>query len=378
MTFLAPVALGAILDFEATRVAVVGGRRVIQVRVRAGETDVALGEAIVDPLPTAFVFPGQGIQRRGLGAEGRPARGPRVRSGSAPTLTRARCSGSRCSTSSSATRASCAWPTGACVRHPSGVLFRTEFTQPALVALAAAQFAELRAEGALGDDVTAAGHSVGEFSALHALGALSLEDALTLVHRRGDAMQAHVPRDADGTSPYRLAVVDPAGADVEALLADDPVEIVNHNATGRQYAVAGTADALAALEQRLGKRVVRVLPGIDVPFHSSVLAPRRRDVPRTSGGRGASMPSGWSGAGSRTSPAARSAATTTSSICWRASSPRRCAGSRCSTRSRVRRADRGRAAARRRAHRPRPDDAGRHGPSCCTANATATSCSTAT
>ncbi len=71
VTFLAPVALGAILDFEATRVAVVGGRRVIQVRVRAGETDVALGEAIVDPLPTAFVFPGQGIQRRGLGAEGR-------------------------------------------------------------------------------------------------------------------------------------------------------------------------------------------------------------------------------------------------------------------------------------------------------------------
>ncbi len=57
------------------------------------------------------------------------------------------------------------------------------------------------------------------------------------------------------------------------LLANDPVEIVNHNATGRQYAVAGTADALAALEQRLGKRTVRVLPGIDVPFHSSVLAP---------------------------------------------------------------------------------------------------------
>ena len=93
------------------------------------------------------------------------------------------------------------------------------------------------------------------------------------MHRRGEAMQAHVPRGADGTSPYRLAVVDPAGADIAALLADDPVEVVNHNATGRQYAVAGTADALAALEQRLGKRAVRVLPGIDVPFHSSVLQP---------------------------------------------------------------------------------------------------------
>ena len=86
-------------------------------------------------------------------------------------------------------------------------------------------------------------------------------------------MQAHVPRGADGTSPYRLAVVDPAGADIEALLEADAVEIVNHNATGRQYAVAGTADAIAALEPRLGKRTVRVLPGIDVPFHSSVLSP---------------------------------------------------------------------------------------------------------
>ena len=65
---------------------------------------------------------------------------------------------------------------GRVVRHPSGVLFRTEFTQPALVALAAAQLAELRAEGAIGDaDAWPPGHSVGEFAALHALGALALE-----------------------------------------------------------------------------------------------------------------------------------------------------------------------------------------------------------
>ena len=82
------------------------------------------------------------------------------------------------------------------------------------------------------------------------------------MHRRGELMQAHVPRDANGVSPYRMGVVeDIAGLD------DAHVEVVNHNAPGRQYAIAGTAEAL----ERLGRRA-RILPGIDVPFHSSVLS----------------------------------------------------------------------------------------------------------
>ncbi len=149
---------------------------------------------------------------------------------------------------------------GRVARHPDGVLFRTEFTQVALVALAAAQLAELRAEGAIGDLTVAAGHSVGEFAALHALGALSLEAALSLVWQRGLAMQHHVPRAADGSSPYRLAVV----KSLEGLPGD--VEVVNHNAPGRQYAIVGTVDAIAALG-----RDARVVPGIDIPFHSSAL-----------------------------------------------------------------------------------------------------------
>ena len=271
VTFLAPVELGAVLDFEATRVAVSEGRRVVQVRVRAGETDVALGEAVVDQPPTALLFPGQGIQRPGLGADGRGrSRAARAVWERADVHTRERLGFSLLDVVERNPR-ELRLADGRVRRHPNGVLYRTEFTQPALLVLAAAQLAELRAEGAVGERVIAAGHSVGEFAALHALGALELEPALDLVYRRGELMQAHVPRDADGASPYRLAVVDPSAAGIEIEALEGDVEVVNHNATGRQYAVAGTAGAMAALEARYGRRAVRVLPGIDVPFHSSVL-----------------------------------------------------------------------------------------------------------
>lgn len=258
VSFLAPVALGAPLDFEATRVAVVDGRRVVQVRVRVGETDVALGEAVIDAPPTAWIFPGQGIQRAGLGADGRArSRAARAVWARADAHTRAALGFSLLEVVEANPR-ELRLADGRVARHPDGVLFRTEFTQPALLALAAAQVAELRESGAAGDALVAAGHSVGEFAALLALGAIDLETALTLVWERGLAMQAHVPRAADGSSPYRLAVV----GSTEAL---GDVEVVNLNAPD-QYAVVGTAEAIAALGAR-----ARVVPGIDVPFHSSHL-----------------------------------------------------------------------------------------------------------
>ena len=260
VSFLAPVSLGAALDFEATRSAIVDGRRVVQVRVRANDVDVALGEAVIDGPPTALIFPGQGIQRAGLGADGRArSRAARAVWASADAHTRAALGFSLLEVVEANPR-ELRLADGRVARHPDGVLFRTEFTQAALVALAAAQLAELRAEGALGDVPVAAGHSVGEFAALHALGALSLEAALSLVWQRGLAMQHHVPRAADGSSPYRLAVV----KSLDGL--PDDVEVVNHNAPGRQYAIVGTADAIAALG-----RDARVVPGIDIPFHSSAL-----------------------------------------------------------------------------------------------------------
>ena len=116
---------------------------------------------------------------------------------------------------------------------------------------------------------------------------LTLEGAIELVFARGQGMHGLVPRDDEGNSEYRLAVIRPhlarlthaqAEALVAAVAADTGqlCEIVNHNLRGKQYAVAGTLGSLAELEQRIGagqpgRPPMLLVPGIDVPFHSSAL-----------------------------------------------------------------------------------------------------------
>ena len=280
MSFVAPIALGAELELQAARVALQDGLEVIEVTVLADGALAATGEALVARPRTVLTFCGQGVQRRGLGADGRArSRAARAVWERADACTRARLGFSLLDVvERNPTELRLA--DGRVLRHPDGVLARTELTQPALVTLHAAQLAELREAGALGDDAAfAAGHSAGEFSALVALGALELETALELVFARGELMQRHVARDARGRSEYRMAVVDPSLAaltlaELEAAVGDvEGVEIVNHNALGRQYAVAGSRAAVAALAARIGASALRVLPGIDVPFHSSLLVP---------------------------------------------------------------------------------------------------------
>lgn len=286
--FTAPLALGAPIELRARRAGREDGALVVDVEVAAGDDVVALGEAVVAAPPTALVFPGQGVQEPGLGGEGRArSRAARETWERADACTRERLGFSLLDVVER-NPAELRLADGSVARHPAGVLFRTEFTQPALVALAAAQTAELREAGALPGGAIVAGHSVGEFSALVALGVLPLEAALELVHARGLAMQRHVPRDAEGRSGYGLCVVDPSAAGVgageaAAVVAEvaaatgQTLEIVNHNAAGRQYAVAGTEPAIAALTARFDG-AVKPVPAIDVPFHSSVLAPAAEEL----------------------------------------------------------------------------------------------------
>jgi len=145
--------------------------------------------------------------------------------------------------------------------HPQGLLYATQFTQPALVLFEKAAFEEIRSQGFVGDDIVYAGHSLGEYAALASVAnVLSIQDLVKIVFLRGLVMQRAVPRDSAGRSEFGLMVCSPnrvgPGFDTAALVAlveridaqtGELLQIVNLNLKGKQYAIAGTIKNLHAL-----------------------------------------------------------------------------------------------------------------------------------
>lgn len=153
---------------------------------------------------------------------------------------------------------------------PAATLTRTAHQQPALVAAGAAAFAAWREAGGP-QPVVAAGHSLGEFTAYVAAGALSVEDAVRLVHARGTYMQHAVP-DGEGA----MAAILKLDRDVVAALCASVggvVEIANVNAPG-QIVVSGTAASVAAVAAAAKERGGRAIPlPVSAPFHCSLMRP---------------------------------------------------------------------------------------------------------
>jgi [acyl-carrier-protein] S-malonyltransferase len=124
------------------------------------------------------------------------------------------------------------------------------------------------------EPVALAGHSLGEYTALVAAGALSFEDGLRLVAERGEAMQDA----ADLVSGTMTAVLGLGDDDVEAacMRAEGEVWVANYNAPG-QVVIAGVPDALAAaatIAKSLGAKRVTSLP-VGGAFHTPLMAPAR-------------------------------------------------------------------------------------------------------
>jgi [acyl-carrier-protein] S-malonyltransferase len=122
-----------------------------------------------------------------------------------------------------------------------------------------------------------AGHSVGEYAALVASGALSIEEGVQLVAERGDAMQAA----CDERPGTMAAVIGLDDEDVQSacLRADGDVWVANYNAPG-ETVIAGSADAVEAAGSaavEFGARDVRPLP-VGGAFHTPYMAPARERV----------------------------------------------------------------------------------------------------
>ena len=163
--------------------------------------------------------------------------------------------------------------TGLIAEGPAEALSLTVNTQPAMLASSVAFYEAWRAAGGRTPDVMA-GHSLGEYSALCAAGAFTLEDAVKLVRVRAEAMQNAVPVGVGGMAAIIGLRDEDVLAACEEARGEGAVEAVNFNAPG-QVVIAGEKAALRkAIEcaKARGCRLAIELP-VSAPFHSSLLAP---------------------------------------------------------------------------------------------------------
>ena len=204
----------------------------------------------------AFIFPGQGAQKAGMGRELHD-RFPEAR---AVFEQIDAALGERLST--------------LCFEGPDEALKLTANTQPAILAVSSAAAAVLAGAGLVPDLV--AGHSLGEYSALVAAGAISPADAARAVRARGTFMQEAVPAGQGamsavlGLDPVRVTEV---CAEVAAALGQ-VVSPANFNEPA-QTVIAGAAAAVEQAGVRLkaaGAKRVLPLP-VSAPFHCELMAP---------------------------------------------------------------------------------------------------------
>lgn len=156
---------------------------------------------------------------------------------------------------------------------PAEELTKTYHAQPALLTTST-MIAKLLIEAGITPDYTA-GHSLGEYSALVASGAISFEDAVLLVHRRGLFMNEAVPA-GEGTMAAILGLDATSLAEVtqKVTQAGDIVQIANLNCPG-QIVISGTAEGVKkASEQAKEAGAKRAIPlTVSGPFHSELMRP---------------------------------------------------------------------------------------------------------
>lgn len=203
----------------------------------------------------AFVFPGQGSQAVGMLAEMAAAHSSIIQ------------------TFAEASEALGYDLWALCQEGPSDQLNQTDKTQPAILTASVALW-RLWQEQQGKQPALVAGHSLGEYSALVAAGALDLAAAVRLVERRGQLMQQAVPAGTGGMA----AILGLDDAEVQAACSEaaqgEVVSAVNYNAPG-QVVIAGTAAAVErSIEACKARGAKRAMPlPVSVPSHCELMRP---------------------------------------------------------------------------------------------------------
>jgi [acyl-carrier-protein] S-malonyltransferase len=161
---------------------------------------------------------------------------------------------------------------------PASDLVLTENAQPAIMAASVAIVRVLERDAGLKFTSHArliAGHSLGEYSALAAVGSFALADAARLLRTRGIAMQQAVPAGEGAMSALiGIALADAEGAAEEAMAQGGVCVVANDNAPG-QVVISGTKEAVQrAGEMAKAKGARRAIPlPVSAPFHSPLMKP---------------------------------------------------------------------------------------------------------
>ncbi|MEU8891952.1 ACP S-malonyltransferase [Streptomyces sp. NPDC048442] len=202
----------------------------------------------------AWVFPGQGAQRKGMGAElferhaGLLAEADEILGFSVREL---------------------------CLTDPHRQLGLTRYLQPALYVVNALAWLDAREAGSAPGHL--AGHSLGEYNALLAAGCFDFATGLRLVARRGELMGR---AEGGGMS----AVVGPGVGEVPRLLAEvgaDDIDVANYNGP-EQLVLSGPLDSLSAFAKVVkARKAGRCVPlGVSAAFHSRHMAPAAEEFAR--------------------------------------------------------------------------------------------------
>ncbi|MEI2663925.1 ACP S-malonyltransferase [Rossellomorea sp. LJF3] len=156
---------------------------------------------------------------------------------------------------------------------PQEELTQTTNAQPALLTTSMAILARLKAEGITADYT--AGHSLGEYSALVAAGAIGFEDAVYTVRKRGEFMEEAVPS-GEGTMAAVLGLGRESLKEVTDLVTEEghPVGLANLNCPG-QIVISGTVRGVELSSEKAKEAgAKRVIPlQVSGPFHSQLMKP---------------------------------------------------------------------------------------------------------
>lgn len=207
----------------------------------------------------AFVFPGQGSQNVGMGKA------------LAENFTPARQIFEEVDTALGSKLSSVIF------EGPADTLTLTENAQPALMAVSLAAMRVLEAEAGLNlarDAQFVAGHSLGEYSALAAAGALTVADAARLLRTRGQAMQKAVPVGVGAMAALIGLTFDAASAVAAEAAQGEVCEAANDNGGG-QVVVSGNKAAVeraVEIAKMKGAKRAMLLP-VSAPFHCALMQP---------------------------------------------------------------------------------------------------------